>query len=94
MWWSLCVSIYVNIILQKNSLKEKTYNPEQYELVEKKDYKIKKLKESIEASNRQKHNNNVLIDQVYVDIGKYRMNIKVCDEDIKKLEQELKELEK
>lgn len=64
-----------------------------YDIVEKKDAKIKKLKESIEASKRQKDNNRTLINMKNEKIKEFNDNIKKCDEDIEKLEQELKQLE-
>lgn len=69
------------------------YNPETHELVEKKDAKIKRIKTSIEASKRQKDNNIALVNQSFDKIKEFRGNIRTCEEDIAKLEQELKELE-
>jgi hypothetical protein len=69
------------------------YDSEKYDLVEKKDYKIKKLKDSIEASKRQKDNNFALIGQADIKVSEYFSNIRQCDKDIKRLEQELQELE-
>jgi len=74
-------------------LSGKIYDPEKYDLVEKKDYKIKKLKDSIEASKRQKDNNFALLKQVNLKTEEYYKNIEQCNNDIRKLEQELQELE-
>jgi peptidoglycan hydrolase CwlO-like protein len=71
-----------------------TYNPETHELVEKKEAKIKRLKESLETSKRQKDNNKALIEQSYAKIVECQNNIKVCEDDISNLTQELRELEK
>lgn len=70
-----------------------TYNPETHELVEKKEAKINRIKASIEASERQKQNNEALIQQCYRKLVEYKENISTCEQDIEKLTKELKELE-
>lgn len=70
------------------------YNPEKYDLVEKPDYKLNKLKYSLECSSRQKNNNYILLKQVEEKKKEFIKNIEQCNKDIEELEQELKELEK
>lgn len=64
----------------------KTYNPETHELVEKKDAKIKRLKDEINKEEQRVQTCKTVIDA-------YASNIKEAEDNIKKLKQELKELE-
>jgi hypothetical protein len=62
------------------------YDPEKYDLVEKKDYKIKILKNSIESTE-------IFLSQLEEKYKEYQKNITQCEKDIKQLKQELQELE-
>jgi peptidoglycan hydrolase CwlO-like protein len=72
---------------------EKTYDSEKYDLVEKKDYKIKKLKENLENFKTQLEQNKNTITKNRESVFIAEDNIKICNNRIKELEQELEELE-
>ena len=64
----------------------KMFNSETHELVEKKDAKIKRLKDEINKEEQRVQTCKTVIDA-------YASNIKEAEDNIKKLKQELKELE-
>lgn len=65
-----------------------------YDIVEKKDAKIARLEQSLEASKRQKENNGTLINKSLEKISEFKQNIDECDEDIEELEKEIEQLKK
>jgi len=72
-------------VLEK-ALYLKMYDPEKYDLVEKKDYRIKQLKNSIESTE-------IFMAQLEEKYKEYQKNITQCEKDIRQLKQELQELE-
>lgn len=64
----------------------KVFNPETHELVEKKDAKIKRLKDEIAKEKQRVQTCKTVIDA-------YASNIKEAEDNIKKLNKELSELE-
>lgn len=65
-----------------------------YDIVEKKDAKIARLEQSLEASKRQKENNRTLINKSLEEISVFNQNIDECDGDIEELEKEIEQLKK
>jgi len=70
------------------------YDPEKYDLVEKKDYKIKTLKDRIESCKYSIKTSEEYIDYHTAEILSYKNTIKAFNETIDTYTKELKELEK
>ena len=64
------------------------YSSDRYELVEKKDWKIKKINEGIDYYKERIELHKKLIDLYAGDIDKYTKTIKTLEESIKALEEE------
>jgi hypothetical protein len=69
------------------------YDPEKYDLVEKKDYKIKKLKEDIETTKKFIGDTNASYNYYADKITEYLTKKDKLTKELKQLEQELQELE-
>lgn len=85
-WCDFYKEAYLKEYLEKYKDMKVYYNPETHELVEKKDAKIKRLKDEITKEKQRVQTCKTVIDA-------YASNIKEAEDNIKKLNKELSELE-